>query len=129
MSRPSALRRLLLTLTGVIATLAVLAPSAFASGFSLHVAFPNHHPTINRAWRITITAKKGRQKLNGTIKYVFHTPLGDRSAKATVKVKHGVAHDSLKFPGPAAGHRLGMSVVVTTRYGTDTANWWVTPHS
>jgi hypothetical protein len=129
MSRPSALRRLLLTLTGVMAALAVLAPTAFASGFSLHVKFPNHYPVVGKAWRITITATKGHRKLNGTIKYVFVTPIGNQTRKATVKVKHGVAHDTIKFPGEAAGHRLPMKVVVTTSAGTDTANWWVKPRS
>ena len=116
-----------LALVGVLAALAVLAPSAFASGFSLHVKFPNHYPVVNKPWRITITATKGRKKLNGTIKYVFVTPIGDQTRKATVKVRHGVAHDSLKFPGDAATHRLPMKVVVKTNYGTDTVNWWVQP--
>jgi hypothetical protein len=129
MSRPSALRRLLLTLTGVIAVLAVLAPSALASGFTLHVKFPNHYPVVGKAWRITITATKGSRKLNGTIKYVFKTPVGNMTRPATVKVKNGVAHDSIKFPGDAAGHRLPMEVVVTTSAGTDTVNWWVKPRS
>jgi uncharacterized protein (DUF58 family) len=127
MSRPSVARRLLLVLTGVIAALAVLAPTALASGFTLHVKFPNHTPVAGKAWRITITATKGRQKLSGTIKYVFKTPVGNMTRNATVKVKNGVAHDSLKFPGDAVGHKLPMSVVVTTRYGTDTASWWVKP--
>ena len=129
MSRPSPARRLLLALIGVIAAVAVLAPSALASGFTLHVKFPNHTPTVNKAWRITITANRGRQKLSGTIKYVFVTPVGNMTRNATVKVKHGVAHDSIKFPGESAGHRLPMKVVVSTRYGTDTVNWWVKPRS
>jgi hypothetical protein len=112
----------------VIAGLAVLIPSsALAAGFTAHVEFPNHHPIAGKAWRITITATRGRQKLNGTIKYVFVTPVGNMTRNATVKIKHGIAHDSLKFPGAAVGHRLPMKVVVKTRYGTDTINWWVTP--
>jgi hypothetical protein len=120
-------RRLTLALAGTVAALALLIPStALASGFTAHVKFPNHHPVAGKAWRITITANRGHQKLNGTIKYVFVTPVGPMTRNATVKVKHGVAHDSLKFPGAAVGHRLGLRVVVKTRYGTDTISWWVT---
>ena len=124
---PRRFARLALTLAGVVAALAVLIPSsALASGFTAHVKFPNHHPVANKPWRITITATRGRQKLNGTIKYVFLTPVGPMTRNATVKIKHGVAHDSLKFPGDAVGHRLGLNVVVKTTYGTDTVKWWVT---
>jgi hypothetical protein len=120
--------RLALALVGVVAALAVLIPgSALASGFTAHVKFPNHYPVANKPWRITITANRGRQKLNGTIKYVFLTPVGPMSRNATVKIKHGIAHDSLKFPGDAVGHKLGLNVVVKTRYGTDTVKWWVKP--
>ena len=127
MSRRTPARRLLLVLTGVITAIAVFAPSALASGFTLHVKFPNHTPVAGKAWRITITATRGRQKLSGTIKYVFKTPVGNMTRNATVKVKRGVAHDTIRFPGEAVGHRLPMQVVVTTRYGTDTVNWWVKP--
>ena len=130
MSSPSVARRsarVSVALAGVLAAIALLIPStALASGFAAHVKFPNHHPIAGKAWRITITATKGRKKLNGTIKYVFVTPVGPMTRNATVKIKRGVAHDSLKFPGAAVGHRLGLKVVVTTRYGTDTVKWWVT---
>ncbi len=118
--------RLALALAGVIAAFAVLIPSsALASGFTAHVKFPNHYPVAGKAWRITITANRGRQKLNGTIKYVFITPVGPMTRNATVRIKHGIAHDSLKFPGAAVGHKLGFNVVIKTKYGTDTVKWWV----
>ena len=121
-------RRLTFAFAGMVVALALLIPSAaLASGFTAHVKFPNHRPVVNKPWRITITANRGRQKLNGTIKYVFLTPVGPMTRNATVKLKHGVAHDSLKFPPESATHRLGLNVVVKTRYGSDTIRWWVKP--
>ena len=125
---PRRYARFALALAGVIAALAVLIPSsALASGFTAHVRFPNHYPIAGKPWRITITATRGRQKLNGTIKYVFITPVGPMTRKSSVRIKHGVAHDSLKFPGEAVGHKLGLNVVIKTKYGRDTVKWWVKP--
>lgn len=125
--RSCLVRRTSLGVAGAVAALALALPgTALARGFTEHVRFPNHTPTMNRKWPITVTATRGRAKLSGTILYQFLYAGSVVGHRPGIRIRNGVAHDTLTFPGAAVGHRLTLRVVVRTRYGTDAVNWTVT---
>ncbi len=106
---------------------ALAAPaSASAAAFTAHLKAPNHTPTMNRKWWITVTANRGRTKLSGKVRYDFVTSAGTFSRPGH-SFKHGVYRDWLRFPPASVGHRFTLRVVVSTRYGRVDLNWAVTP--
>ena len=120
-------RRSGLAAAGAVATLAVALPTAAsANGFTAHVHFPNHTPVMNKKWPITVTATKNGRKLNGKLKYQFLLGSTVEATRPGHRIRHGIAHDTLKFPPAAVGHKLTLRVLVITRYGTDRVSWTVT---
>ncbi len=128
--RPFALRLArrgsLILIGGALALALAIPASASAAAFRAHLRAPNHTPTMNKKWWITVTATRGRAKLSGKVSYRFVTSAGTFSRPGH-RFKHGVYRDWLRFPAAAVGHKLILRVVVSTRYGTVGLNWSVTP--
>ena len=113
-----------LLLIGLMVAFAVPS-SASAAAFSARLHAPNHRPTANKRWYITVDVTHGRSKLSGSVRYQFvynGTVVGHYPGH---KFKHGVFHDWLLFPKRAVGITLSLRVVVSTRYGTVQVPWWV----
>lgn len=107
-------------------TLALTVPaSASAAGFTAHLAAPNHTPTANKQWPITVTATRGSAKLSGSVRYQFLFQGQLVASRPGHSFKHGVYHDTLLFPGDAIGQVLSLRVIVTTNYGTVELPWWI----
>ncbi|MGH2915304.1 MAG: hypothetical protein ACRDMX_09975 [Solirubrobacteraceae bacterium] len=99
------------------------ATSAARFGVRLHA--PNHTPTANRKWWITMYITRGRSKLSGSVRYEFlynGTVVGHRPG---IRFKRGYARDDLLFPDAAVGYPLTVRILVSTRYGTVDLNWAV----
>jgi hypothetical protein len=106
-----------------VMTLAVPAP-ALAGGFTARLYAPNHQPKVG-LWHITVTANRGSQKLGGNVYYRFLYQGTPVSRQAGHGFSGGVFHDTLNWPARAVGHTITLQVVVSTRYGTDSLNWWI----
>ena len=116
----------LVLVAGALGLALVIPASASAAAFTARLKAPNHTPTMNKKWWITVTATRGRAKLSGKVSYRFVTSAGTFSRPGH-GFKHGVYRDWLLFPAAAVGHKLTLRVVVSTRYGTVDLNWAVTP--
>ncbi len=109
----------------LIAGALVVPASASAAAFRAHLKAPNHTPTMNRKWPITVTVTRGRARLSGKVSYRF------LFQDQVVKKVHGhgftrgVYRDALTFPRKAVGFPLTLQVVVSTRYGTVKLDWAV----
>ncbi|MFZ0091368.1 MAG: hypothetical protein WAL63_17800 [Solirubrobacteraceae bacterium] len=110
---------------GAVLMLAIPA-SASAAAFSAHLKAPNHTPTANRKWPITVTATRGNAELSGNVKYQFLFQGQSVASRPGHTFTHGVFRDTLVFPGASIGHTLTLRVIVSTRYGTADLNWAVT---
>jgi hypothetical protein len=108
------------------ACIAVGAPSAGAAArFTASFHASTHRPRANTKWRITVTARRGRQKLAGTVsyRYLFNgTQVGTSKGGS---FRHGVYHDIIIWPAKSVGHPLTFEAVVKTRYGTLDLRWWI----
>ena len=108
------------------ALLALAVPAgASAAGFSAKLTAPNHTPTANKKWPITVTVTRGRTKLSGRVRYQFLFQGQVEASRPGHAFSRGVYHDSLLFPGEAIGHVLSLHVIVTTKYGTIALPWWI----
>ena len=113
-----------LVIAGLVMALAVPA-GASAAGFSAKLTAPNHTPTANKKWPITVTVTRGRTKLSGRVRYQFLFQGQVEASRPGHAFSRGVYHDSLLFPGEAIGHVLSLHVIVTTKYGTIALPWWI----
>lgn len=111
-------------LAAVVLALALAAP-ALAASFTVRIN-TSHQPHVGRN-PITVTVTRGRVKLSGRVYYrfLFGGQVVPGGTRAGGSFKHGVWHDTLKFPPTAIGYNLTIQVVVTTRYGTVYAPWWI----
>jgi len=110
----------------LVAALAVMAipATASASGFTAHLYASTHQPKVGR-WPIKVTATRGSQKLSGGVSYRFLLYGMQVSKQPGHSFTHGVYYDTLIWPKKAVGHTITLQVVVRTRYGTDSLNWWI----
>lgn len=115
-------RRASLVLVGLALALALPA-SASAAPFTAHLKAPNHTPTANKKWPITVTASHGRTKPGGVVRYEFLFDGQVVSHQPGHGFRHGIFHDSLVFPSRAIGHAITLRVIVKTRFGTVNLNW------
>jgi len=114
-----------------IAALAIalaLPGSALAASFKLTPHIANHTPTVNVKWPITIDVTKGKQKLNGSVKYEFMFQGQVVSHQKGHGFNKGVYKDTLLFPAQSTGQSLTLRILVTTKYGTQHLDWKVTAH-
>ena len=94
--------------------------------FKIVVHIANHAPIVNRRWPIELTISHGGKKLNGSIRYQFlfaGVVVRTQPQHGAFRFKHGVFQDDLIFPGQSVGQPLTLRFVVTTRYGTEHADW------
>jgi hypothetical protein len=113
-----------LVIAGLVLALAVPA-AASAAAFSAKLTAPNHTPTANKRWPITVTVTRGRTKLSGSVRYQFLFEGQLEASRPGHAFTGGVFHDSLLFPGEAIGHVLSLHVIVKTKYGTVELPWWI----
>jgi hypothetical protein len=121
-ARTVGLRDAVLILVAAVAL--ALPASAWAGSFSARLYAPNHQPKVGK-WRIKVTARRGRQKLSGTVSYRFLYAGQVVSTQPGGSFNHGVFHNTLTWPRRAVGHTITLQVVVKTRYGTDYLDWWI----
>jgi len=113
-------------LVPVLITVALVVPaSASAAAFTARLTAPNHTPTANKLWPITVTATRGRTKLSGSVRYEFLYSGSVVSHQPGHSFRGGVYHDTLKFPTESVGYPLTLRVIVTTKYGTVDLDWAV----
>ena len=113
-----------LLLIGVV--LLLTAPgAALGAGFTARLVAPNHSPTANEPWPITVYVTRGRAKLSGSVNYHFLYNGAVVSRQPGYSFRNGVYHDHLKFPSDAIGYQLTLQVIVHTKYGTDYIDWAV----
>jgi hypothetical protein len=105
------------------------APSASTapSGQPVHVTLrgANHEPTVNVAWRYTVTASDARGRpLSGTetTHYTFHGAVVGTEKPENVRFT-GALHETVEFPPASVGYPLSVQAVVHTSQGTATAEW------
>ena len=108
----------------IVAAVALVVPaSASAASFTAVLKAPNHSPTANKPWRITVTAMRGKTKLKGSVSYQFLSHGKVVGHERGRSFKHGVFHETLKFPRRAVGRALTLRVIVKTKYGTVKVPW------
>lgn len=117
-------RSVSLLLIGLSIVLAVPA-SAAAAAFTARLHAPNHSPTANKYWPITIDVTRGKARLSGSVRYQFYFQNTRVSQHPGKKFTHGVCHDRLLFPRRAVGYPLTLRILVSTKYGTVAINWAV----
>lgn len=119
-----ALRRAvaLALLTVVLLTLPA---SASATAFKAVLHAPNHTPTVNTKWWITVDVTRGTTKLSGSVRYEFVFDGQTVSNQPGHGFTGGVYKDSLVFPSSAIGMKLTLRTIVKTKYGTVTLPWTV----
>jgi hypothetical protein len=100
--------------------------AASAASFSAVLHAPNHTPTMNQKWWITVDVTRGTTKLSGDVNYVFLFSGSIVSHQPGHKFSKGVYKDDLIFPAAAVGKPLTLRIVVKTKYGTKNLNWNVT---
>lgn len=115
-------------LAAVLALALALPATASAGGFTARLQAPNHTPKAGRDWPITVTARRGRAKLSGSVRYEFLFQGQIVSRQPGHRFKHGLYRDKLLWPAAAIGHKLTLRVVVKTRYGTDRIDWAIRVH-
>jgi hypothetical protein len=118
-------RTALLAVIGALATLAIPASTQAASKFTIVSHFPNHTPTANTGWKITLDVTKGKTKLSGSGKYEFEFSGTVVSRQPGKKFTNGLYKDTLTFPSSAVGEPLTLVVLITTKYGTESVSWSV----
>ena len=111
-------------LPGVAIVAMAVPSSALAGGFTAHIYVPSHEPRVGNE-SIKVTARRGGQKLSGTVSYRFLFNGQVVSTQKGGSFKHGVYNDTLKWPARAVSHSITLQVVVKTHYGTDYLNWWI----
>jgi hypothetical protein len=105
-----------------------LAGPAMGAGFRLTPHIPNHTPTVNRKWPITIDVTRARLKLSGSVRYQFMFGGTVVSAEKGHAFKHGIYTDQLLFPADSVGQPLTLRILVTVpKQGTEHMDWRVTP--
>ena len=114
----------------LLAALALAVPAtASAAAFKAHLTAPNHSPTANKPWPITVTATRGATKLSGSVRYQFLLYGSVVSRQPGHSFTRGIYHDVLMFPSTAVGSSLTLRVIVKTKYGTVDLNWAVKTHT
>jgi hypothetical protein len=103
-----------------------LPASALAGTFTLTKHIPNHTPTVNKPWPITILVTKGKAKLSGSVRYEFLFDGSVVSHQPGHKFRNGVYRDTMLFPSKSVGEPLTLRILVTTKYGTEHIDWKVT---
>jgi hypothetical protein len=111
-------------MVGLALAMAVPA-AASAAAFTARLTAPNHTPTANKQWPITVTVTRGGARLGGSVRYQFLFQGQVVANRAGHSFTHGVYHDTLLFPGAAVGRVLSLRVIVTTKYGTVDLPWWI----
>jgi hypothetical protein len=118
-------RRLKPVALGLFAALALPA-SALAANFKIKVHIANHTPIVKKRWPIELTVTRGKKKLSGTVRYEWMfdgAVVKTQPLHGAFKFKHGVYRDQLVFPTTSGGDALTLRFLVTTRYGTEHADW------
>jgi hypothetical protein len=118
-------RRLRPVALGLFAALALPA-SALAASFKIKLHIANHAPVVNKRWPIELTITRGEQKLSGTVRYDWMfdgAVVRTQPLHGSFKFKRGVYRDQLVFPTTSLGEPLTLRFLVTTRYGTEHADW------
>jgi hypothetical protein len=108
----------------VVVVAALLPVSAFAAAFTAKLSAPTHTPKVGNE-KITILVTKGSQKLSGSVNYEFLFEGQVVSKQPGHSFSGGVFHDTLKWPAEAVGHKLTLAILVKTKYGTVTLDWWI----
>jgi hypothetical protein len=129
---------------GVVALLALPAAALASSGFTIKIN-AGHHPLADcpktyvtrgcHPLSLNVYVTKGSRKLSGKIeKYEFlfegqvvSTQRAGEKSNHYGDFTNGHWHDLLEFPAESAGEPLVLRVVVHTSYGTEHADWSVTP--
>jgi hypothetical protein len=137
---------------GVVALLALPAVALAGSSFTITIK-GNHHPIADcpkthvtkgcNAWSLNVYVTKGSQKLSGKVtKYEFLAGncstgecflLPSETQRAGEKSNHygeftgGHWHDLLEFPPRSENASITLRVVIKTKYGTESKDWWLTP--
>jgi hypothetical protein len=115
------------SLAGPAAALA--APAAPAAGDSINAKLiaPGHAPVVGSWWSIKLDVSSGQAKLTGDVNYEFLSAGQVVSRRRGHAFTRGAFHDRLCFPALAEDQPLKLGVIVTTRYGSKTLYWTVTP--
>jgi hypothetical protein len=110
---------------GLLAALA-LPGSALAASFKIKVHIANHAPIVKKRWPVELTITRGEKKLSGTVRYEWMfdgAVVRTQPLHGAFKFKHGVYRDQLVFPTSSLGEAPTLRFLVTTRYGTEHADW------
>ena len=87
---------------------------------------PNHSPTVNQKWWITIDVTRGKTELGGRVRYQFVLGGAVVGKQPGHSFAGGHYRDWLKFPAQSVGIKLTLQTIVKTKYGTVTLPWTVT---
>lgn len=112
--------------TLLAAALLALPANGSAAPFKAVLHAPDHAPTVQAKWRITVDVTRGAQKLSGSIRYEFLFAGQVVSHQSGHKFSGGVYRDALVFPASAVGMTLTLDTIVKTKYGTVKLPWTVT---
>jgi hypothetical protein len=123
-------RRMCRRLSPAVALAAVAAlafpAAALSAGFAIVVHIGNHTPIAGRRWPIELTITRGRRRLEGAVRYQFMFAgviVRTQPKHGAFRFKRGVYRDQLVFPRQSIGQPLTLRFLVTTRYGTEHADW------
>jgi hypothetical protein len=114
-------------MAALVAAVALTAPTtAAAAAFTARLQAPNHTPTANQAWPITVTVSRGGADLTGSLRYEFLSHGAIVGTEPWRPLTGGVYRASLRFPTIAVGHPLTFQIEVVTEYGIEYVDWAVT---
>lgn len=86
----------------------------------------NHDPVAGKGWAysVHVTDPSGRG-LSGSVKieFTFEGQVVGTDTPPVHPIRNGLWHDTLTFPGAAAGHPLALVAVVKTPAGSATLSW------
>jgi hypothetical protein len=113
------MRRLLVILTlAAAATLAIVPVAEARLSVTMHAG--THHPKAGKKWPITITARNGRKRVCGNVRYafLFHgRAVGHRNPGVGSRFCGHFSDPAIIWPKRAIGIPLTFRAVVDTKLG------------
>jgi hypothetical protein len=107
------------------ATTTPRATGAASSSLVARLYAPNHHPRVNRPWRIRITARNAAgDPVRAEVRYQYLLA-GQIVGRRSHYRFRGTFRDTIIWPGAAVGYRLTFRAVVTSRIGRRNLDYWV----
>ncbi len=96
-----------------------------AAGFRATLRAPGHYPKAGRAWPIVVTATYRGRGVRASVRYEFLYGGRVVARRSFYRFTGRFRDGGFVWPRRAAGIRLTLRAVVSSRYGTRRPTYWV----